>query len=138
MDEEKNTRITFIPTNKRSYVNMALELEKGYTNGEIVSVVEDNIKSIGADNIYRIMLKGNVDDDLEINLSSLIRRYNINEVINKTQRDYDIDELLEMNENNLLGRFIKALSDEDSEEDDEIRAKAMRYGIEALLGAGDK
>ena len=138
VDEEKNTRITFIPTNKRSYVNMALELEKGYTNGEIVSVVEDNIKSIGADNIYRIMLKGNVDDDLEINLSSLIRRYNINEVINKTQRDYDIDELLEMNENNLLGRFIKALSDEDSEEDDEIRAKAMRYGIEALLGAGDK
>lgn len=138
VNDEGVTRIKWVPCNKRSYINMALELEPDYTNAEIINVVEDSIKDLGVENIYRIMLKGKVDSNLEINLSGLVRRYNINEVINKTESDYDINELLEGNENNLLGRFIKALSDENSENDQEIRTKAMRYGIEALLGAGDK
>jgi len=37
-----------------------------------------------------------------------------------------------------LGRFIKTLSDEEHEENEEIRRKALKYGIEALLEAGDK
>ena len=74
---------------------------------------------------------------MQINLSALNKRYNINEIIDKTQYDYDVNELLSGNENNLLGRFIKALSDEDSSENEEIRKKALKYGIEALLEAGD-
>ncbi len=138
VNEEKVTKISWIPCNKRSYVNMALEIDPSYTNGDVSDIVEEQIKQIGVDNIYRIMLKGRVASELEINLSGLIRRYNINEVINKTESDYDIDELLSGNENNLLGRFIMALSDEDSLESEEIRNKALRYGVEALLGAGDK
>ena len=136
--EDKTTKISWIPFNKRSYVNMSLELTPDYTNGEILQVVEDQIKELGDQNIYRILLKGKIDNNLDINLSALTRRYNINEIINRTQSDYDIDELLDGNENNLLGRFIAALSNEESEESQEIRNKAMRYGIEALLGAGDK
>ncbi|MBE5945040.1 MAG: DNA repair exonuclease [Lachnospiraceae bacterium] len=138
VNEQGATKISWIPSNKRSYVNMALDLEPGYTNGVISDIVEEQIKVVGAQNIYRIMLKGRVDNNLEINLSGLTRRYNINEIINRTQSDYDLDEILSGNENNLLGRFIMALSDEDSLESEEIRNKAMRYGIEALLGAGDK
>ncbi len=138
VNEEGVTRITFVPCNKRSYVNMAVELEPGYTNAEILRVVEDNIKELGTQNIYRIMLKGKVDSNLDINLSGLVRRYNVNEVINRTESDYDVNELLEGNENNLLGRFIRALSEDSHDYDEEIRTKAMRYGVEALLGAGDK
>lgn len=138
VNEENITRISWIPCNKRSYINMALELEPDYTNAEIMNVVEDSIKELGTQNIYRIMLKGKVDSNLEINLSGLVRRYNINEIINKTESDYDINELLEGNENNLLGRYIKALSDKTNIRDEEIRTKALRYGVEALLGVGDK
>lgn len=138
VNDEGVTRISWIAANKRNYVNMALEVEPGYTNGDILSIVEDNIKEIGVKNIYRVMLKGRVDSNLEINLSSLVRRYCINEVINKTESDYDINELLEVNENNLLGRFIRTLTADSDVEDEEIRTKALRYGIEALLGAGDK
>lgn len=136
--EDKKTKITFVPSNKRSYINMALELTPMYDNADVLEVVESQIQEIGTDNIYRILLKGKVKNGLEINLSELTRRYNINEIINKTQYDYDINELLTGNESNLLGKFIKALSDENSIEDVEISNKAMRYGIEALLGAGDK
>lgn len=136
--EDKTTLIKWIPHNVRSYVNMALELSPEYSNAEIADIVEQEIKEIGKENIYRILLKGTIANDLQINLSALVRRYNINEIIDRTQYDYDVDELLAGNENNLLGRFIKSLSDENSVEDEEIRSKALRYGIDALLLAGDR
>lgn len=138
VDSERNTRITFVPCNKRSYVNMALELSPEYGNSDISEIVESQINEIGTENIYRVLLKGKIKNGLEINLSALTRRYNINEIINKTQYDYDVDELLAGNESNLLGMLIKTLSEENIMEDEEIRNKAMRYGIDALLGAGDK
>lgn len=137
VDDEGITRIEWTPCNMRSYVNMALDLNTDYTSADISNIVESQIKELGKDNIYRVLLRGRVDSNIQINLSALSKRYNINEVIDKTQYDYDVNELLAGNENNLLGRFIKALSDEESNENEEIRKKALKYGIEALLEAGD-
>ena len=138
VEEDKSTRIAFIPANKRSYINMSLSLSPEYNNADISRIVEEQIMQMGPNNIYRIMLTGVINSDLQINISELVRRYNINEVIDKTQSDYDVNELLIANENNLLGKFIQTITDEESIKDDEIRNKAMRYGVEALLGAGDK
>lgn len=131
------TLIQWVPCNKRSYVNMSLELTPDLVNSEIVDNVEEEINRIGKDNIYKINLNGCIDSNLQINLSALTRRYNIYEINDNTHLDYDVNELLMVNENNLLGRFIKTLSDDESLENQEIRAKAMKYGIEALLGVGD-
>ena len=131
------TLIQWIPCNKRSYVNMTLELTPDIVNAEIVDNVEEEINRIGKDNIYKINLNGCVDSNLQINLSGLFREYNIFEVNYNTHLNYDMNELLTVNQNNLLGRFIQTLSDEDSLEDPEIRARAMKYGIEALLGIGE-
>lgn len=138
VDDEGNTRIQLVAHNVRSYVNLSLQVEPEYSNAEIVDMVETKINELGKQHIYRILLKGTVNNDLQINLSGLTKRYNINEIIDHTQADYDVDELLAQNENNLLGRFIQAMSDDSSTEDGEIRSKAMRYGIDALLAAGDK
>lgn len=132
-----NTVIQWIPCNKRSYINMTLELNPDIVNSEIVDNVEDEIIRIGKDNIYKINLTGCVDSNLQINLSGLTREYYIYQVKDDTHPNYDIEELLMVNENNLLGRFIKAMSDNDSIEKPEIRERALKYGIEALLGVGD-
>lgn len=136
--EGGTTKINWIPSNVRSYVNMSIDVVPAYSNAQIRDIVEEEIVKQGKENIYRIMLKGRIDNDMEINLSALTREYCINQIIDKTQYDYDINELLVGNENNLLGRFIKALKDEDSTEDAEIRNKALRYGIEAFLGVGEE
>ena len=138
VDADRNAKISFVPFAKRSYVNMAVELTSDTGNAEILDIVENQIESTGRDNIYTITLRGRVDSNLEINLSAVSRRYNIYEIINETQSDYDINELLVGNENNLLGRFIRELSDGKSSGDAELRAKALRYGLEALLAAGEK
>ncbi len=136
--EDGVTRIRWIPHNVRSYVNMSIELSPDYSNAEISDIVEQEICRVGKQNIYRILLKGSVASDLEVNLSGLTRRYNINEIIDHTETEYDINDLISGNENNLLGRYIRALSEEDSTEDEEIRSKALKYGVEALLMAGDR
>jgi DNA repair exonuclease SbcCD nuclease subunit len=131
------TKITFVPFSKRNYINMSLEITPDYSNAEIMDVVQDGIKAHGVKNIYRILLKGIIDSNLDINLSALTRQYNIDEIIDRTEYNYDIDELLAENENNLLGRFIKALSPDDEEENpdnEKTREKALKYGLEALLG----
>ncbi len=134
---ENNTLIQWIPSNIRSYVNMVLELTPEISNAEIVENIEDEIVRVGDKNMYNILLKGIVDSGLQINLSALTRRYNILEIVDKTELNYDINELLTANEHNLLGRFIKALSDEEGVESEEIRSKALKYGVEALLGTGE-
>lgn len=136
--EYNETSITWIPFNKRSYVNMALDVNISNTNEDISRVVEEQIIHLGSDNIYRILLKGRISNELEINLSALTKKYNINEIINNTERDYDVNELFANNESNLVGRFIDKLADEGDDERHELRQKALIYGIEAMLGTGDE
>ena len=96
------------------------------------------MQELGADNIYRILLRGRAAQNMEINLSELTRRYCINEVIDKTECDYDMDELHVSNHDNLLGRLIDELTDDKKGGDKAIRDKALHYCMEALLGAGEK
>ena len=96
------------------------------------------MQELGADNIYRILLRGRAAQNMEINLSELTRRYCINEVIDKTECDYDMDELHVSNHDNLLGRLIDELTDDKKGGDKAMRDKALHYCMEALLGAGEK
>ncbi len=132
------TTITFVPFACRKYVNMAMDINSTYTNGDICNLVEGKMQELGADNIYRILLRGRAAQNMEINLSELTRRYCINEVIDKTECDYDMDELHVSNHDNLLGRLIDELTDDKKGGDKAIRDKALHYCMEALLGAGEK
>ena len=137
VDEEGRTGITWVPCNKRSYINTAITLDSSMDNSDINDLVVKRILELGEENIFRILLKGKVNSNVNINLGDLKNRYYINQIIDKTESYFDISELTRDNENNLLGKFIKELSDEDSTEDKVIREKAMYYGIDALTLAGE-
>ena len=86
--------------------------------------------------VARRMLKGKIDSKVEIDLSVIKANYYINQIINRTEEYYDLDKLMQENRNNIVGRFIKSMSDDEIENED-IRKKAMRYGIDALLEIGE-
>ncbi len=137
VDEDGHTGITWVPCNKRSYVNATIKLNSNMDNNAINDYVEKKINELGIDNIYRIMLKGKIDSKVDINLSRLKNKYLINQIINKTEEYYDIDKLMQENKNNLVGRFISALSDDEASESEDIRKKALHYGVDALVEIGD-
>ncbi len=127
------TTITFVPFSSRRYINMALDINSTHTNGDICNLVEGKMQELGVDNIYRIMLRGRIAKDMEINLSELTRRYCINEIIDKTRCGFDMDELRTTNDGNLLGNIMERFSDEAEGGDSQIREKALHYCMEALL-----
>ena len=133
VNESGETVITFVPFSCRRYINLALDINSTYTNGDICNLVEGKLQELGSDNIYRIMLRGRIAPNMEINLSELTRRYCINEIIDKTTCGFDMDELRIANDNNLLGRIMERFSDDSQEGTKEIREKALHYCMEALL-----
>lgn len=137
VDEEGKTGITWVPCNKRSYVNAVVSLNSSMDNSAINEAVEKKIKELGKDNIYRIMLKGKIDSNVEINLSRIKNSYFVNQIINRTEEYYDLNKLRQENKNNIVGRFISELSDDENVEKEEIRKKALRYGVDALVEIGE-
>lgn len=143
VDEDGNTNIKWIPLNKRSYVNMAIDVKPGNTNAELLTLVENNIKSLGEENIYRILLRGVLDKNVALNLSSLVRHYNIGELIDETKQGMDYDDLYIDNRSNIVGQFVRDLYDSDfndivDEKEHEARKNAFKLGLDALLGTGDR
>lgn len=136
VDEEGRTGITWVPCNKRSYVNTTVKLDSDMNNKTINDVVEKKILSLGKENIYRIMLKGKIDSKVDIDLSILKSKYYINQIINKTEEYYDLNKLMQENQNNIVGKFINTLSNDDALENEDIRKKALRYGVDALVEIG--
>ena len=130
----------YTPTWPRSFTPANQDMRELVAKMKLIPVqdlIEDKIKTLGTEHIYRIMLKGLVDSNLQLNLGNITQNYLINEIIDKTELDYDEAELYKNNADNLLGRLIEALSDENSIEDETIRSAAKRYGIEALLSSGE-
>lgn len=127
------TTITFVPFSCRRYMNLALEINTTYTNGDICNLVEGKLQELGAGNIYRIMLRGRIEPNMEINLSELTRRYHINEIMDKTTCGFDMEELRIANDTNLLGQIMTRFFTQQDEGNAQIREKAMHYCVEALL-----
>lgn len=128
------TRIKWEPLNCRSYINLGLEVKPEYSGAKIVDVLTRQMQKMGEENIYKIILTGSMGNGVKPDFDVLRNQFLIYDVIDNSLCEYNMDKLLEDNEDNLLGRYIKRFSDED----DEISKKALKYGVEAILATGEK
>ena len=128
------TAIKWEPLNCRSYINLGFDVKPTYSESQIIDVIRRNIEKMGAENIYRIIMQGELGNGVKPDFAQLKLKYNIYDVTDNTMYEYSIEKLYLDNENNLMGRFIKTLS----EQEDEISKKALRYGIEAMIATGEK
>ena len=71
--------------------------------------------------------------DFDIDLEGLAQVGNVVSVMDRTEPDYDFEELYERNKDNLLGMFIKKYIDQDVLSP--IQQKTLYYGVKALLEA---
>lgn len=126
----------FVPAARRTYMNLLLKIKPEHTPQGILELVDRQIRNLGTDNIYRILVKGqNYNRDV-FDFSPLVERYNIYEVITEMAPEYDLARLYEENQNNLIGRFIGTLSDHYYS--DEVARKALHYGLDVLLKTGEQ
>jgi hypothetical protein len=126
----------FVPVAQRSYMNLLINIKPDHSPRMILDLVDRQIQNLGTRNIYRILVKGHNHNRDVFDFSTLVNRYNIYEVVTEASEAYDLQQLYEDNQNNLIGRFINQLS--DNYYGDEICKKAVHYGLDVLLKTGEQ
>lgn len=135
-DFTTKTDIRFIPSSHREYRKIDLNVDSTTTKGSLRDQVVDEIRNNGEQNIYIIHIKGLRDPNIHFDNNEVMELGNIIDVNDLSIPDYDFDRIYRENKDNMIGLFIKKV--QESSENDEIKNKALYYGIEALLEAQEE
>lgn len=134
--DKNGTDIRLIPFSRRMFLEKTLTINgtMGYVD------IMDRIREIDEEsnrkaNLYRVILKGVVDRDLDLNLEDMARDlsdyfYHI-ELIDDTVIDYDLEALEDANKDNIIGYFIREMKNKDLE--DKLIRDALYIGLDALM-----
>lgn len=126
----------FVPVAKRAYMNLLINIKPDHSPAMIVDLVDRQIEGLGAQHIYRILVRGHNHNHDVFDFTKLIAKYNIYEVVTEVADAYDLQGLLQENRDNLIGRYINRLS--DNYYNDEVCKKALHYGLDVLLKTGEQ
>ena len=127
---EKGVKAQFVPSAKREYMHLIVEVGKGMTNGAAKEKIREMIQENGIENFYKFILTGFRDADIRFEPESLQSYGNVLEIADETKPSYNFEKLLEENRGNLLGRYIESLGDC---EEDSVAHMALYEGVQALL-----
>lgn len=125
------TKTEFVPWAVRTYEQLVLTVNAEVSQYELEEAIERQITKHGIQNIYKIQLQGFRDPAVNFNLHRFKQLGNVIEVEDDTIPDYDIDLLKEQYAGSLIGDYIERFYEDSST----IEAKALQYGLQALMAA---
>lgn len=128
--KEESCRIRFVPCSLRQYVHLEVTAEKKMTNRGLKALIRKQIEAAGAQNIYKVTVKGFRDPDILFDLMDMDTYGNIIDLVDDTKPSYDFAKLLAQNQENLLGKYIESLIDSD---EDSVEYLALCEGVQALM-----
>jgi len=123
--------VSFYPVRKCEYCHEAVEVTPGTTGYDVTQQIKELLAERPAYQYFRICLQGYKDPDVIFDLNKLSNLERIVDVTEQLRPDYDYDKLLAEHENSLLGAYIAAMQ---KKRQDPVAAKALEYGVSALLG----
>jgi len=129
------TSLEFRPISQAQYIPLVVSVTPATTNLELSQLIADEIRKRGAGNIYRFRIKGMRDPDIEFDLDFLSGQWNIVEILDESEPQYDYHALFAEHPSDMIGFYIRALHKEDMSP---VEKKALHYGIHALLMTKDE
>ncbi|MEE1314653.1 MAG: DNA repair exonuclease [Faecalimonas sp.] len=129
---EQGVKTEFVPCASREFVHAVVQVEEHTTGTALKEQLRTYIQETGMQHMYKFILQGKRDADIQFDLESLKTCGTIFELLDETQPAYDFEKLLEANEGNLLGKYIESLKDFDVES---IEYEALCLGVQALMEA---
>lgn len=127
--------LTFKPACQAQYIPLVVNVTPATTNLELSQLITDEIRKRGASNIYRFRIRGMRDPDIEFDMDFISGQWNIVEVIDESEPQYDFHALFSEHPSDMIGFYIHSLMKEDMSP---IEKKALHYGIHALLMTKDE
>lgn len=132
--DEKNT-CSFIPSTEVKLLATDLQIHPHMSLEDIIHQTESAILDDAANTFYQITYKGMIGKDIPVefvrNVKERLLAIDRCELLNKTNKDYNIEAILEANKENLIGLFIEDVQNENI--DDKDKQKIIEYGLDYLL-----
>ena len=120
----------FIPSAVREYIHLKVETDETQTDYSLQEKIQAYMKKLGGHNIYKIIITGYRDPDIQYELKSYEKLGNIVEVADMSKPAYDFAKLGKKYADSVVGRYIQRLNTDSM---DEVQSKALYYGIQAML-----
>lgn len=127
---EQGTRFHHVPVAQRQYINIRGVVHPGSTTSAICDKLNRAIQHYGVQNIYSITLVGTYDPECAIDPEAFKLSGNIYRIVDETVPDYDLQQLYREHADDVIGMFIHDLN---TDPEDQIKQKAIYYGLQALL-----
>lgn len=127
---QEKCRIRFVSCALREYVHLEVTAEKNMTNRGLKKRIREQIKALGAQNIYKVIVKGFHDPDILFDLTDMDTYGNIIDLVDKSKPAYDFKKLWAQNRGDLLGKYIESLMDYG---EDSVEYLALCEGVQALM-----
>jgi DNA repair exonuclease SbcCD nuclease subunit len=132
---KEKLNISFLPFAKREFIILDIEVDNNMTIEDIIDNTLAILSEYDFNNLYRFNLKGIRDRDIIFDLQYIKNRVEESviyaEIIDNTTPDYDLGKLKEDNRDNVIGKYIEYMENQNIEDD--ISRLALYEGIEALL-----
>ena len=128
---DKEAKIEFVPFAERSYITLNAEVTPDMTMRQLAESVKGLLGQCGRQNMFQIVIEGFRNVDFELDEGMLMRLGRVLSVRDHSVPDFDFQHLYEENQNNIIGMYIRQISEMDIS--DELKAKALGYGMKALL-----
>lgn len=128
--ENGDTELEFVPFACRSYLKLTASVDADMTMQAIADRVRELICERGQDNMYKVILDGVRDPELEMEYSLIERAGRVLTISDQTVPGFDFDALQAENEDNVIGMFIQAVQNCDASQT--VKDKALLYGMKAL------
>ena len=127
--------LEFKAISQAQYIPLAISVTPATTNLELSQLIANEIRKRGASNIYRFRIRGMRDPDTEFDMDFLAGQWNIIEIIDESEPQYDFHALFAEHPSDMIGFYIHALL---KDEMSPVEKKALYYGIHALLMTKDE
>ena len=122
--------VRFAAGTQREFISLKVNADGKISYDEVAEEAARVMDQFGRQHIYRITITGKASPALYFESDKLSSLGNVVEVKDETSRDEAISKLMNSHHDDALGRFLQEMSPDD---DQEIRKKALSYGVDALL-----
>lgn len=129
------TALQFKEAAQVQYIPLIVNVSPSTTNTELSQIIADEIRKRGTQNIYRFRIRGMRDPDIAFDLDFLSGQWNIIEIVDESEPQYDFHRLFAEHPSDMIGFYIQALMKDSMSP---VEKKALYYGIHALLMTKDE
>ena len=134
------TSLQFKEVCQAQYIPLVVNVTPQTTNTELSQIIADEIRKRGANNIYRFRIRGMRDPDISFDLDFLSGQWNIIEILDESEPQYDFHALFAEHPSDMIGFYIQALvndidfteNDSDTGYREELECLAAEKGASCL------